>query len=210
MKWSADSRPNRTALPQWTLDTWMLFWSDVFVYWKWDGNEHYYYYYGNYYFSFFPFCLVLSIVTNIGTNSSTNLFPWFVASSRRDSSYLVWSAQQQCWGQASGTAEDRASARGTRVCNLTEKRSAMSRCVWATKFSRHIHTQVCTLDRCCEHQCTHLLHARYRICICAIYIHVYMHICMCRCVCMHVYIYICMLWERLLLGVGGYFWQKER
>ena len=55
-----------------------------------------------------------------------------------------------------------------------------------------MHVQVCTLDRCCEHQRTHLLHARYRMCICAIYIHVYMHICMCRCVCMHVYIFICM------------------
>jgi len=55
-----------------------------------------------------------------------------------------------------------------------------------------MHVQVCTLDRCCEHQHTHLLHARYRMCICAIYIHVYMHICMCRCVCMHVYIFICM------------------
>jgi len=52
--------------------------------------------------------------------------------------------------------------------------------------------QVCTLDRCCEHQRTHLLHARYRMCICAIYIHVYMHTCMCRCVCMHVYMFICM------------------
>ena len=55
-----------------------------------------------------------------------------------------------------------------------------------------MHVQVCTLDRCCEHQRTHLLHARYRMCICAIHIHVYMHICMCRCVCMHVYMFICM------------------
>ena len=36
--------PNRTALPQWTLDTWMLFWSDVFVCWyspfpkRWDSK----------------------------------------------------------------------------------------------------------------------------------------------------------------------------
>ena len=52
--------------------------------------------------------------------------------------------------------------------------------------------QVCTLDRCCEHQRTHLLHARYRMSICAMYIHVYIHICMCRCVCIHVYIFICM------------------
>ena len=55
-----------------------------------------------------------------------------------------------------------------------------------------MHVQVCTLNRCCEHQRTHLLHARYRMCICAIYIHVYIHICMCRCVCMHVYIFTCM------------------
>ena len=40
-----------------------------------------------------------------------------------------------------------------------------------------MYVQVCTLDRCCEHQRTHLLHARYRMCICAMYIHVYMHIC---------------------------------
>jgi len=30
-----------------------------------------------------------------------------------------------------------------------------------------MHVQVCMLDRCCEHQRTHLLHARYRMCICA-------------------------------------------
>jgi len=52
-----------------------------------------------------------------------------------------------------------------------------------------MHVQVCTLDRCCEHQRTHLLHARYRMCICYIYIHVYMHICMYIFICMHVYIY---------------------
>jgi len=52
-----------------------------------------------------------------------------------------------------------------------------------------MHMQVCMLDRCCEHQRTHLLHARYRMCICAKYIHVYMHICMYIFICMHVYIY---------------------
>ena len=41
--------------------------------------------------------------------------------------------------------------------------------LWST-----MHVQVCTLDRCCEHQRTHLLHARYRMCIWAIYTHVYM------------------------------------
>jgi len=55
-----------------------------------------------------------------------------------------------------------------------------------------MHVQVCTLDRCCEHQRTYLLHARYRMRICAIYIHVYMHIFMCRCVRMYVSIFICM------------------
>ena len=30
-----------------------------------------------------------------------------------------------------------------------------------------MHVQVCTLDRCCEHQCTHLLHACYRMYRCA-------------------------------------------
>jgi len=35
IRWSADSRPNRTSLSQWTLDTWMLFWSDEFVCWLW-------------------------------------------------------------------------------------------------------------------------------------------------------------------------------
>jgi len=55
-----------------------------------------------------------------------------------------------------------------------------------------IHVQIGTLDRCCEHQRTHLLHARYRMCICAIYIHVYMLIFMYIFICMHVYIYIYM------------------
>ena len=43
-----------------------------------------------------------------------------------------------------------------------------------------MYVQVFTLDRCCEHQCTHLLHARYRMCICNrygdIYICVHMHL----------------------------------
>jgi len=57
-----------------------------------------------------------------------------------------------------------------------------------------MHAQVCTLDRCCEHQRTHLLHARYRMCICAIYIHVYMHMCIYiyMYACKYVYIYVCM------------------
>ena len=55
-----------------------------------------------------------------------------------------------------------------------------------------MHVQVCTLDRCCEYQLTHLLHARYKMCICAMYTHVYMHMYMCIYMCMHVYIYICM------------------
>jgi len=30
-----------------------------------------------------------------------------------------------------------------------------------------MHVQVCTLDRCCDYQSTHCLHARYRMCACA-------------------------------------------
>ena len=57
-----------------------------------------------------------------------------------------------------------------------------------------MHVQVYTLDRCCEHQHTHLLHARYRMCICAMYIDVYMQKYMYIYMCMHVYTYknVCM------------------
>jgi len=67
-----------------------------------------------------------------------------------------------------------------------------------------MHVQVCTLDRCCEHQRTHLLHARYRVCICA-------HVCA-----------VCSfsvgergwggsasLWKHLLLGVGVIFDRRK-
>ena len=80
---------------------------------------------------------------------------------------------------------------------------------------RTMHVQVCTLDRCCEHQRTHLLHALYRMCMCdrcryiyiymcigiCVYIYVYLHVCayvylyvsmyVCMCMCMYMYIYIC-------------------
>jgi len=56
--------------------------------------------------------------------------------------------------------------------------------------------QVCTSDKYCEHQRTHLLHTRYKMCICAICIHEYMNICIyifvCYihiCVCMYVHVY---------------------
>ena len=79
------------------------------------------------------------------------------------------------------------------VCIYTSPHMFMRRvCMHLQVLLSTLHVQVCTLDRCCEHQRTHLLHARYRMCICAIYIHVYMHIFMCRCVCMHVYIFVCM------------------
>jgi len=52
-----------------------------------------------------------------------------------------------------------------------------------------MHVQVCTLDRCCEYQRTHLLHARYKMCICAMYTHVYMKMYMYIYVCIHVHIY---------------------
>jgi len=84
-------------------------------------------------------------------------------------------------------------------------------------FLRTMHVQVCMLDRCCEHQRTHLLHALYRRCIynicrdvmiyiCVhigirIYIYVYVHVCayvyvyvsmyVCMCMCIYMYTYIC-------------------
>jgi len=64
-------------------------------------------------------------------------------------------------------------------------------CMHSQVLLSTMHVQVCTLDRCCEHQRTHLLHARYRMCICAMYVHVYMHMYMCIYMCMHVYICIC-------------------
>jgi len=80
---------------------------------------------------------------------------------------------------------------------------------------RTMHEQVCTLDRCCEHQRTHF-HALYRMCICdgcryiciyicigiCVYIYVYVHVCayvyvnvsiyvrMCMCIYMYTYMYV--------------------
>jgi len=55
-----------------------------------------------------------------------------------------------------------------------------------------MHVQVCTLDRCCEFQRTHLLHARYKVCICALYTHAYMHMYMYIYMCVYVHIHACM------------------
>ena len=83
-----------------------------------------------------------------------------------------------------------------------------------------MHVQVCILDRCCEHQRTHLLHALYRMCICDrcrdiyiyicekayvyVYMYMYMYVRMCMymypcmyvyvyvCICIHIYVYACM------------------
>ena len=68
-----------------------------------------------------------------------------------------------------------------------------------------MHVQLCTLNGCCDISVHICVHVRYRVCICA-------HVCA-----------VCSfsggergwggsacLWGRLLLGVGGYFWQKER
>jgi len=82
---------------------------------------------------------------------------------------------------------------GICVCIYTSpysflRRVGMHSQVWLSTTQ----VQVCMLDRWCEHQRTHLLHARYRMCICAIYILVYTHICKYIFLCMHVYICICM------------------
>ena len=67
---------------------------------------------------------------------------------------------------------------------------------------RTMNVQVCTLNRCCEHQRTHLLHALYRMCICdrcrdmyiCVHRHMYMYIfiCTCVCVCVCICIHVCM------------------
>jgi len=85
-----------------------------------------------------------------------------------------------------------------------------SACIYST-----MHVQGCMLDRYCEHQRTHLLHALYRMCVCdrcryiyiwlcigiCIYVYVYVHVCvhvyvyvsmyLCMCMCMYMYTYIC-------------------
>ena len=65
-------------------------------------------------------------------------------------------------------------------------------CMHSQVLFSTMHVQVCTLDRCCEYQRTHLLQARYKMCICAMYTHMYMHMYMYIYMCMHVCIYICM------------------
>ena len=63
------------------------------------------------------------------------------------------------------------------VCIYTSPYAFLRRvCMHSQVLLSTMHVQVCTLDRCCEHHRTHLLHARYRTCICAKYMHVYMHI----------------------------------
>jgi len=83
-------------------------------------------------------------------------------------------------------------------------------------FLNTMYVQICTLDRGCEHQRTHLFHARYRMCICDryseryiymciwiyiytymyVYVHVYAYvyvyvsIYMCMCTCIYVYVYV--------------------
>ena len=69
----------------------------------------------------------------------------------------------------------------------------------STSVVSTMHAQMCTLDRCCEHQRTHCLHARYKMCICA-------HVCA---VCSFTveeqgWGGFTSLWEHLLLGVGVY------
>ena len=77
------------------------------------------------------------------------------------------------------------------ICIYTSPYAFLQRvCMHSQVLLSTMHVQVCTLDRCCEYQRTHLLHACYRMCMCAMYIHVYMHIYMYIYMCMHVYIYI--------------------
>jgi len=67
-------------------------------------------------------------------------------------------------------------------------------CMHSQVLLSTMHVQVCTLDRCCEYQRTHLLHARYKMCICAMYTHVYMLMYMYIYIYVYacIYIYVCM------------------
>jgi len=106
---------------------------------------------------------------------------------------------------------------------VAQARMHESICIYAESMHSHVflstmHVQVYKLDRCCEHQRTPLLHARYRMCICDrygdicicvyiciciciyVYVHVYayayvyisMYLCMCMCMYMYTYMYVCM------------------
>ena len=77
------------------------------------------------------------------------------------------------------------------MCIYTSPYAFLQRvCMHSQVLLSTMHVQVCTLDRCCEYQRTHLLHARYKMFICAMYTHVYMHMYMYIYMCMHVYIYM--------------------
>jgi len=56
---------------------------------------------------------------------------------------------------------------------------------------RTMHVQVCMLDRCCEHQRTHLLHALYRMCICDRCRYIFIYMCIGICVCIYVHVHVC-------------------
>ena len=54
-----------------------------------------------------------------------------------------------------------------RACTSAYAFFAESMHAFLTGIMSTMHVQVFLLDRCCEHQRTHLLHARYRMYICA-------------------------------------------
>ena len=56
---------------------------------------------------------------------------------------------------------------------------------------RTMHVQVCTLDRCCELQRTHLLHALYRMCTCDRCRYIYIYIWIGICIHIYVYVHVC-------------------
>ena len=77
------------------------------------------------------------------------------------------------------------------ICIYTSPYALLQRvCMHSQMLLSTMHVQVCTLDRCCEYQRTHLLYARYKMCIYAMCTHVYMHMYVYIHMCMHVYIYI--------------------
>jgi len=92
-------------------------------------------------------------------------------------------------------------------------------CMYLQVLLCTMHLHVCTLDRCCEHQRTNLLHALYRmsymigvdiytyiyawayVYICmymymyvrmCMYMYPCMYVCVCVCICIRIYVYACM------------------
>ena len=129
----------------------------------------------------------------------------------------VWAKTTACTMLAQDSRYVRNSFHGKEAAVPLHRRACTSPYAFLHRVSMHsqgllstMHVKMRTLDRCCEHQRTLLLHARYRICIYTryrereiymciytyiyvyvyayVYVYVSMYICMCTCIymCIHV------------------------